>query len=188
LNKTPIIVILATLIISVSAGYNMVPQIYAQSSAKTTTGCIHGSNIGLICVSNLGTHRLPTGKWLAEVDGVGAILTISSIGKSGKIDGTIAGGNATCAIRGKPCEIHGTFDTYTGRISFLATSTYRPPPPAAIFVPPVQNYTGIESQTHIGVDQTQYQIEGIGKTIRPMSNTEFGWSATKMCLSIGCIG
>jgi hypothetical protein len=136
---------LGTLIATVVAAYSMMPQVYGQSSGVTQTGCIHGATLGLICVSNLGTHELPTGKWHADVNGAGAILLISSVDKAGRINGTLAGGNSTCAIRGEPCEINGTFNDRAGRISFLATSTYHPKAPAAIFVSPVENYTGVES-------------------------------------------
>jgi len=165
----------------------MMPQVYAQSSTKTSTGCIHGTTLGLICVNNLGTHHLPKGQWFAEVNGIDAILDISSVDKDGKINGMLAGGNSTCAIGGKPCEIHGTFDRHTGRISFLATSTYRPQPGAGIFVSPVQNYTGIESEKVSGIDVIHYQIIGTGKTIKPHVGPEFGWSAMKNCVVTGCI-
>jgi len=54
----------------------------------------------------------------AEVNGVEALL----VDKAGNVQGTLSGGNFTCAIGRMPCEIHGTFNDITGRISFLATS------------------------------------------------------------------
>ena len=100
---------------------------------------------------------------------------------------TLAGGNYTCAIGGKQCEIHGTFDRNIGRISFLAISTYRPSIPERIFVSPVQNYTGIESEKISGIDVIHYQIHGIGKTIKPYVGPEFGWTAIKNCVVTSCI-
>jgi hypothetical protein len=175
--------ILWTLIASLIAACNIVPQTYAQSSGPVqTTRCLHGMAEGLICVSNPPTHSLPTGKWHAQVNGVDAILTISSEDKAGRFNGTLAGGNGTCALGGMPCEIHGTFDNTTGRITFLATSTYR-----STFVPPVQNYTGIESE-RIMPDNSWWWLDGVGKTIRPVIGPEFGWSASMFCGFAGCIG
>ena len=182
------IAILVVLLTSITSGNSMVPRIYAQSSIRTTTGCIHGSIVGLACVNNLGTHHLPKGKWLADVDGVNATLSITSIDKMGKISGILAGGNASCAIGEKPCSIDGSFNDKTGRISFLAGSTYHPKPGAGIFVSPVQNYTGIESQKISDGDKIDYQIHGTGKMIKPHVGEEFGWSATKHCVAMGCIG
>jgi hypothetical protein len=55
-------------------------------------------------------------------------------------------------------------------------------------VPPVQNYTGIESEKVSGIDLIHYQIHGTGKMIRPHMGPEFGWSAMKNCVVTGCIG
>jgi hypothetical protein len=178
--------IFGTLIATVIAISAVLPHTYAQSSNITNTGCIHGSALGLVCIINQGTHHLPIGKWHAEVNGVNATLFISSVDKSGRINGTLAGGNATCAIGGKPCEINGTFNDNTGRISFLAVSTYHSKPPAAVFVSPVQNYTGFESEK-IMPDNETWQIHGIGKTIKPFIGSEFGWFAKMFCGFAGCI-
>ena len=185
MNKISEKIILGTLIASVIASYSMIPLIYAQSSGKTQTGC-QGSTVGLVCVSHLGTHHLPTGRWHAEVNGVEALLVISSVDKAGNVQGTLSGGNFTCAIGRMPCEIHGTFNDITGRISFLATSP-RCQPPVCVFAPPVQNYTGFESET-IMPDNEHYQIYGIGQTIRPPTGEEFGWMAKMFCGFAGCIG
>ena len=185
MNKISGKIILGTLIATVIASYSMVPLIYAQSSGKTQTGC-QGSTVGLVCVSHLGSHHLPTGRWHAEVNGVEALLVISSVDKAGNVQGTLSGGNFTCAIGRMPCEIHGTFNDITGRISFLATSP-RCQPPVCAFASPVQNYTGFESEI-IMPDNEHYQIYGIGQTIRPTTGEEFGWMAKMFCGFAGCIG
>jgi hypothetical protein len=180
--------ILWALVATFIAACTPVPPIHAQSSGPTQTGCMHGMAEGLICISNPPTHSLPIRKWHAQVNGIDAILTISCEDKACRtINGTLAGGNGTCAIGGMPCEIRGTFDNTTGKITFLATSTYRPSPPSASFVPPVQNYTGIESE-NVMPDNSFYWINGVGRTIRPVIGPEFGWSASMFCGFAGCIG
>jgi hypothetical protein len=145
--------------------------------------------VGLIC-AHPQTYRLPGGVWSAHVNSIDAILNISSVTVTGNIKGTLYTGNTTIAnssiislcSAAHPCSISGSFNARSGKISFASSPTI--PTFAAV----KQSYTGYLSQRTL-VDVTQYTIDGIGITIKPVAGQGFGWDAHKLCLVIGpCLG
>jgi hypothetical protein len=101
--------------------------------------------------------------------------------------GTLQLSNASGAIQlcpvAQPCNIKGTFDTQTGKISFTST------PSIPTFIADIQNYVGYESFKVSGVDIVQHKLDGIGTVVSPSPVKEFGWEASKSCIVIGpCLG
>jgi hypothetical protein len=158
-------------------------------TSQTTYGqpfgndCLDIRPIRLICPPPVqGDYKLPTGNWSLYVNGVYGILRISSVDNVGKVQGTIVAGDRTLCTRLEPCEINGSFNTTSGRISFLSHPTV--PTFVAIF----QNYTGYISQ-RVAFDVIDYTIAGIGRDVGPLPGYEFGWYATIRCLAAGpCLG
>jgi hypothetical protein len=136
------------------------------------------------------SSRLPGGVWSAHVNSINAILNISSVSVTGNIKGTLYTSNGTIGYSSiislcsaaHPCSISGSFNARSGKISFASSPTI--PTFAAV----KQSYTGYLSQRNL-VDVTQYTIDGIGITIKPVAGQGFGWDAHKLCLVIGpCLG
>jgi len=142
---------------------------------------------GLICVRPQA-YSFPRGVWSAHVNSINAILNISSVSVTGNLKGTLYTGNTTignslslCSAA-HPCSISGSLDTISRKISFTSSPSIR------TFAAVKQSYTGYLSQRTL-VDVTQYTIDGIGITIKPVAGQGFGWDAHKLCLVIGpCLG
>jgi hypothetical protein len=133
------------------------------------------------------------------VNGFDAILNISSVNILGKINGTLYTGNTTIpnsissmiavCTAAHPCWIDGSFDTRSGKISFmLPIGLQLPTMQLAI----VQNYTGYLSQRFSPgkvVDVIKYTIVILVMTHYFSSNKGFGWDASMSCIVMGpCSG
>jgi hypothetical protein len=148
--------------------------------------CSPGQNV-TICQ---GSYPLPKGEWQFEANGDTGILNITSVTLTGNVNGTLQSndtmGRGNIAALGwlcpldQPCNIKGQFNSFTGKISFTSTPTRE------MFVPDIRNYTGFESVRTL-LDINLFHFDGIGSTNTPQPIKEFGWSAGKICLVMGCI-
>ena len=150
--------------------------------------CPRGSPVGIMVGPFPGPYRLPIENWNAHVGTADGILKISSVGVTGNIRGTLFTGNATnagnpaamalCTVA-HPCQISGSFDAKTGRISFTSHPTI--PTFAAV----IQNYIGYESSRVEGIELIHYTLDGIGTTVKPVPGIGFGWDASISCIAVG---
>jgi hypothetical protein len=167
---------------------NIIPTGNAQSSSTQNQKSIcplNQSPIGLICVPPPPVYILPTGKWSIYINGFSGILNISSVDKTGKVQGTMYGVSSNSSITllctvVHPCKIDGSFDGKTGRINFTSTPTVE------TFVPTHQNYMGYLSEK-VELDIKFYTLVGVGRSYSPDPGPFFGWYAIKSCLVTGCI-
>jgi hypothetical protein len=143
--------------------------------------CPGGQNIA-ICQ---GPYKLPQGVWQFEANGTVGTLNISSVKITGNVNGTLqfidTSGVGKLCVRTHPCNINGTFNSFTGKINLTSTPTI------PTFAADIQNYTGYVTSKTI-VDITFYHIAGLGSIVKPQPVKEFEWSASKSCLVTGCIG
>ena len=118
--------IILTVVATLTASGSLIATVNASSCPGG------GSPVGIMVCPFPGPYRLPIGNWNAHVGNADGILKISSVGVTGDVQGTLFTGNATnagnptamalCTVA-HPCQVSGSFDAKTGRISFTSHPT-----------------------------------------------------------------
>jgi hypothetical protein len=168
--------IILTIIATLAASVSLLP-----TTVNAQSFCPSGPVTGIMLCPPPRPNQLPVKGWNAEVDGVPAILKITSVDGAGKVQGNIFGG--TLCTKGVLCVISGSFDAKSGTLSFLNTATSTKP---GVLQYALQNYTGHLSMK-VMLDVTDYTLAGTGTTLKPGPGKTFNWVAQTRCLVTGCI-
>ena len=166
--------VILTLVAALTASGSLLPTVNASF-------CPPGPRTGIAICSPPPPFNLPVRSWDATINGLPAILNITSASRAGNINGTITGGDLCNGDT--QCLIKGTFDGKSGRISFINTASSIE---KRVLIG-IQNFTGQESIAKI-VDIKKYTLAGTGENVKEGPETKipttFNWEAHTSCLVI----